>query len=471
MERLIKTGKLKPKASKEITASRIGIDFEKLDRNVFDPNKAYDKLGALGVKWVRIQSGWARTEKEQGVYDFTWLDSIVDNLLQRGMEPWICLCYGNGLYDSNAQKVFGAVGCPPIHSEEAKLAWSRYAAALARRYAGKVNCFEVWNEPDGKWCWKHGVNGTEYGHFVIDTGKAIKEGNPSAKIIGGSACMRNLEFLVMAFEAGMGDYIDALTFHEYTTREELVFERVTALRGLVNLYNPEIKIIQGESGSQSRSDGAGALAGGAWTPEKQAKQLLRHTMADLMTEVLFTSYFSCMDMIEALNGTVGDTASYLDYGYFGVLGADFDENGYSTGEYTPKPSYYALQNICSLFSEDTVTASLPVILLPEASSRYFGMDCSRAEIIGSGFQKSSGGSAFVYWKPTDLMTTTFEGSIRLQAAGLGNDIKLIDLMDGTIYRLPKEMVDDHGSGSLILEHIPIKDYPLVLTFGNFAEDA
>lgn len=83
--------------------------------------------------------------------------------------------------------------------------------------------------------------------------------------------MRNLEFLVMAFEAGIGDYIDALTFHEYTTREELVFERVTALRGLVNLYNPEIKIIQGESGSQSRSDGAGALAGGAWTPEKQGQ--------------------------------------------------------------------------------------------------------------------------------------------------------------------------------------------------------
>ena len=43
MERLIKTGKLKPKASKEIIASRIGIGFEKLDRNVFDPNKAYDK--------------------------------------------------------------------------------------------------------------------------------------------------------------------------------------------------------------------------------------------------------------------------------------------------------------------------------------------------------------------------------------------------------------------------------------------
>lgn len=59
-----------------------------------------------------------------------------------------------------------------------------------------------------------------------------------------------------------------------------------------------------------------------------------------------------MDMIEALNGTVGDLVSYLDYGYFGVLGADFDAQGRSVGNYTPKPSYYALQTISAIFSED-----------------------------------------------------------------------------------------------------------------------
>ena len=62
---------------------------------------------------VRIQSGWERTEQEKGVYDFEWLDSIVDNLLERGLVPWINLVYGNGLYDDDAAKVFGAVGCRP----------------------------------------------------------------------------------------------------------------------------------------------------------------------------------------------------------------------------------------------------------------------------------------------------------------------------------------------------------------------
>ena len=130
MERLIKTGAVAPKQAAQVEMSRLGVGFEKLDRGAFDPEKAYDKIAALGVKWARIQSGWAKTERQKGVYDFQWLDTIVDNLLRRGMIPWICLCYGNGLYDDTAAKMFGAVGCPPIHSDEAKAAWAAYVSAL-----------------------------------------------------------------------------------------------------------------------------------------------------------------------------------------------------------------------------------------------------------------------------------------------------------------------------------------------------
>ena len=92
MERLKKIGSLQPKASWEIANSKISLGFEKLDRDVFDPEKAYDKVAACCVKMVRLQSGWQRTEKEKNVYDFAWLDGIVDNFVRRGIEPWICLC-------------------------------------------------------------------------------------------------------------------------------------------------------------------------------------------------------------------------------------------------------------------------------------------------------------------------------------------------------------------------------------------
>ena len=149
MERLKQVDTIQPKTSKEVQFSKIGIGFEKLDRDVFDPEKAYDKVAELGVKWVRLQSGWQRTEREKGVYDFRWLDKIVDNLLSRGLTPWMCLCYGNDLYDENAKKVFGAVGCPPIFTDEQKAAWNNYVKALTVHFKDRVSYYEVWNEPDG----------------------------------------------------------------------------------------------------------------------------------------------------------------------------------------------------------------------------------------------------------------------------------------------------------------------------------
>ena len=70
MEQLKKIGTIQPKKSSEIEYSKISLGFEKLDRDVFDPEKAYDKVADCGVKKARIQSGWQRTEKEKGVYDF-----------------------------------------------------------------------------------------------------------------------------------------------------------------------------------------------------------------------------------------------------------------------------------------------------------------------------------------------------------------------------------------------------------------
>ncbi len=468
MDRLKKIGTVKAVSSSQVVKSAIGLGFEKLDRGVFDPEKAYDKVAATGVKWIRIQSGWARTEKEKGIYDFAWLDSIVDNLVRRGLIPWICLCYGNGLYNEAAAKVFGAVGCPPINTEEEKQAWHNYVMTLCSRYKGKVAWFEVWNEPDGLWCWKHGPNGKEYGNFVIATAKAIKAGNPDAKVIGGSTCLRKLEWPNDVFSTGAGDYMDALTYHAYTPFEDTCFDRVRALKGLCKRYNPKIELIQGETGCQSRGDGAGALAGGAWTPLRQAKFMARHMIADLFDEVKFASYFSCLDMIEALNGKVGDTASYLDYGYFGILGADFDANGVSTGEYTPKLSYKTFQTIAALFREDFKKEELPIDFLSGRYSQRISMnEETPTKLLTGGFVRPDGSAAFAYWKPTEILCSTYDGTISLEVAGLPEKVQLIDILDGSIYEIPEKMIEDNKRGHRNFISLPLRDYPLLLTFGDF----
>ena len=44
MERLIKIGEIQAKNARNIQKSKMGIGFEKLDWDAFDPSKCYDKI-------------------------------------------------------------------------------------------------------------------------------------------------------------------------------------------------------------------------------------------------------------------------------------------------------------------------------------------------------------------------------------------------------------------------------------------
>ena len=74
IRQLEKIGKITPKSSNEITFSKISLGFEKLDRDVFDPEKAYDKVAKIGVKLARIQSGW---EKNMNISRHSFLCRLI----------------------------------------------------------------------------------------------------------------------------------------------------------------------------------------------------------------------------------------------------------------------------------------------------------------------------------------------------------------------------------------------------------
>ena len=176
-----------------------------------------------------------------------------------------------------------------------------------------------------------------------------------------------------------------------------------------------------------------------------------------------------MDMIEALNGVVGNTASYLDYGYFGVIGADFDENGRSTGEYTPKLSYYALQNLCSIFCEDYSIADIPTEAVINPSRPLLANDFDFNETYRFGVKKPNGSSALVYWIAKDILSETIETTVsfKIKKEDVTGEVRLADLLTGDIYSIPKDIMSSDDEGNLCFKNLPATDSPMVLTFGNF----
>ena len=472
MIRLTKVGQIRPKKSVDVKHSKIGLGFEKLDRDVFDPEKAYPFVAQTGAKWARLQSGWQRTEKEKGVYGFAWLDSIVDNMLKIGLQPWLCLCYGNALYSPQAAEHFGAVGCPPIFTEEEKMGWKNYVTATVEHFKGRIHYYEIWNEPDGEWGWKHGPDPIELAEFNKITAQYCKAADPTCEVIGFCTCRtQRFNFIEEMCRTGVCQYLDGISYHCYKIHDQQFEDVFKFYADLRQRYNPKLKIFQGESGTQSRHDGNGALRKANWTQEKQAKFLLRHLIIDIACGAEFTSYFSCMDMIEALNGKVGDVNSYLDYGYFGVVGADFDENGRATGQYTPKQSFKALQNLCSIFQGDYEQYPFPYEPIVEHTQWVWGDDYNLADARCYSFRKPNGSRALCYWNSdSNILTQTYDGAISLRLpTHKAKDLRLVDLLTGDIYEIPEEMTAPEGKAFTKLLHLPIRDYPLLLTIGDFFE--
>ena len=86
------------KTSLEMDGGVVGIGFETLDRDTFDPLVTFDYLSEAGVKYARCQSGWWKCERNVGKYDFKWLDDVVDGLAARKIETWLSLSFGHPAY-------------------------------------------------------------------------------------------------------------------------------------------------------------------------------------------------------------------------------------------------------------------------------------------------------------------------------------------------------------------------------------
>lgn len=465
MYQLEKIGFLKHKSASECKNSRLGIGLEKLDRSLYDPSEVYEPISEIGVKWVRIQSGWCKTEKEKGVYDFSWLDSIVENIISRGMTPWLCLCYGNELYTKDADNSTGSVGFAPVRTQEEKEAWANYVTACVEHYKGKISLYEIWNEPDIS-CWRPSPNLKEYGEFCIDTAKAIKKADSDAKIIG--CGMGNwLSYWYDAFKTGMLEYVDFVSYHRYKVEVETCDDNyLKCLKALIKSFTDrDVKLIDGETGTQSQFSPNGALHDIDWDERKQAKYLLRKLTYDIGADVYMVSYFSSVDIFENLEGAKISCHKSM-YGFFGVLGEKFDENNQATGEYYKKPSYFAFQNLCCVFDGVEKKTEIPFYFRKYDQNNVDAYD-DNSLVYNNCYELNPSLKALVYYKACDVLADDFESTVSLVAMGVSRNVHLVDLMTGEIYKVSGEHIEIND-GIVAVKNVPIKDYPLLLTFGDIS---
>lgn len=183
-------------------------------------------LRQLGVSWIRQEIHWRSFETSPGDIDFETLDPIIDELESTGANILLTITYAPD-WARTIQEENG----PPDNLAN----YGAFVSAVASRYAGRVQAYEIWNEPNLRSRWKstvHPIGAASYVELLRHGYNAIKAADPAAQVIsaglaptgfndGSSAQTGSLEFnaiddrifLANMYDNGFTDVIDAVGAH------------------------------------------------------------------------------------------------------------------------------------------------------------------------------------------------------------------------------------------------------------------
>lgn len=418
-------GNLAVRHARDIASSPWSIGCETLDRDFAKFSVYKDYVGELGAKYGRLQSGWAKCEKQKGVYDFAWLDEHVHGLRGQGVSPWLCLCYGNPLYGSTVH--LGAGLSTLVNSEEALAAWLKYVEATVTRYRDAVKEWEIWNEPFGQ--------GKDYAVLLLQTAELVKKLQPGAVIIATAITDKDRDVCLEALKAaGKLDLVEYWAYHPYQTNPDASYASVEKMQRQVQAYSPNYKLYQGEVGCPAILEWTHALNNYPWTEYSQPKWNLRRMAGDRVRGIR-SNVFTMIDL------------KYLNMQQsFGMIRSNL------LLEFIYKrPTFYAVQHMMTFFDDAVKPAGL--LQYESAAPR---------KLTVAGFDKAGTPVALVWysdkvpddelkWDPVNLTIkgVTFKEPV------------YVELITGRVYELASGSWKSEG-GDTRLTGLPVWDSPVML---------
>lgn len=454
---LKRIGTLKPKNASEIKTSNWIIGCETLDRDLADYEQYKTYLVPLGIKKLRMQAGWAKTEKVKGKYDWTWLDNIINDAAARGLQPWLETGYGNTIYPGGGEVNLSA-GIPT--SDEALKAWDKWVAALVSRYKDKVTDWEVWNEPNFG---DNEINKPDkVAELNIRTAEIIKRIQPKAKISGLAMGHIDLEYADTFFktihEKGKMNLFDNMTYHDYVYNPDANYGKVAELRLVLNKYAPQVKLRQGENGSPSFGGGnRGAIGDYDWSEVSQAKWNIRRMLGDLGHDI----ESSILGIIEMNYGATSGPITKMNVK--GIIESDTSKRAIR-----PKMAYYAMQNVASVFDDNLVrisnlkdTHNINASIANEQVKYNKGTDRSLA--VYGYTHRNTKKQVFTIWN-NEYIPTNSNQTKNINFTVLNGNFDqpvYVDMLTGGVYGIPADRYTVKGN-RFTFKDIPVYDSPILI---------
>jgi hypothetical protein len=318
-----------------------------------------DAIAAAGFRFVRMDFFWETIETKRGEYIWSAYEELLANLDNRGLRALLILDYSNPLYEEaivSAHPITGqpVKGLASPRQPASIAAFARWAAAAVRHFRGRRVIWEIWNEPNANF-WRPKPDVEKYTALALATGKAIREADPEATIVGPATSGFDMPFMEPFLKSGVLEYLDAVSVHPYRLNPpETAAAEYRQLRDLIDRCAPparknKISILSGEWGYSS--DGKDV------SPERQAAYLVRQQLINLLGGVPLSIWY--------------------DWKNDGPDPKEREQNfGTVLPDLTPKPAYAAVRTLTSELAgfrivarRDTGREEDFVLVLSDASGR------------------------------------------------------------------------------------------------------
>ncbi len=174
---------------------------------------------ATGQRWIRLHDTsvigkWAIAEPSPGNFEF------YDNGITAAHDAGLAIL---GMFDGapawatktpRTDESYFSIWNIPDSLEP----WKNYVRTVTSHYRGRIDDWEVWNEPWGKWWFTSKVKGATpeyYAELLKAAYQTAKEANPQARIIGIDT-VNNDAWTAKTLAASGTDCFDVFSFHDYT---------------------------------------------------------------------------------------------------------------------------------------------------------------------------------------------------------------------------------------------------------------
>ena len=177
----------------------------------------YGLIQGMGFNWIKQQVEWKLVEPEKGNYQWGDLDRIVGGARAAGLNVLLSVVKAPAWARPGGDL---SVEGPPANPQD----FADFLSALATRYRGRVQAYEVWNEQNLHYEWgNEPISASRYVELLRVSFIALKNADPSAVVVSGAPTPTGMNdgviaiddraYLEQMYKAGLARYCDAVGVH------------------------------------------------------------------------------------------------------------------------------------------------------------------------------------------------------------------------------------------------------------------